>query len=693
MSKSTQDYTVYIDSASRRTPQIDTNEIQLPIHVPEKIAPISHIQLGSLEMKPSQRTIETEWSMMYYDQGLSFDTGSNAVLDWCGRCFYVVPTLNRVQSIVTIDNDLLEVCFDSPHGLTPENLTWASKNLSMRFLLMNRTGKKKNQLSSLWQVVNEKTLLVPTTCFAPTLGDIWMYCEPFRDPHQLSEFLTKTLAPCDLCLSYSPVLGHYSLRTTTRPAVKCRGSPVLDRLGFTSPLCFVPEEPEAKLGECFDPERCLFNDHTTTAFLPRYVCHAMAGQRQLSTVQLYPCVYDCHSFVEQLDLQWNRFSAELPCDPCQPVSCDRSLVVSDQCGQCFAVELPYGSWTAQWVEEWVTTALRPTGIQLLWVIEKCASGWQYGYFKFIHAKQQSFSLEFNLKSSGLSVLLGYDQRVYRGQESYCSRQLWVPQNGVCPSVYFNWSLSPCRPGGQLQLVQVPQRPVMVRVENLEQRLLTVVHPQTQTHGLETGQLCLLSISSGGGSGGGSTTVCGEETTTTTTVEVLVERRLSAHQFIVHSLPVAVHGSLHVTVAPLPPVGLNLYWTGVTPHRVKPRIMGLTQPVTDQLSSVSGNTIVFPLSPDLGHPDYILLTVRTSKEEGFSHDRTSQHVWQGDLQGEIFAKIIVHPHLAVHRAYPMVLQYGTSKSLHSLFFTFLNPDHSLYHMHGQEWSATLNMCVV
>lgn len=145
------------------------------------------------------------------------------------------------------------------------------------------------------------------------------------------------------------------------------------------------------------------------------------------------------------------------------------------------------------------------------------------------------------------------------------------------------------------------------------------------------------------------------------------------------------------------VPFNLYFGETCDQCIKvdpinPSILGATKRDNlwternlDQCGCWNGSNLKYcaPNVFKLGHPDYLLVII----SEPF-HDTANQHEWRGELQVQVFAKIIMYPNYQTQRLYPQQANFQTTNQIRKIHITFLNPDHTLYHFHGADWSGTL-----
>lgn len=87
--------------------------------------------------------------------------------------------------------------------------------------------------------------------------------------------------------------------------------------------------------------------------------------------------------------------------------------------------------------------------------------------------------------------------------------------------------------------------------------------------------------------------------------------------------------------------------------------------------------------NLDPPAYLLVQLVEPSES-----RYIQHTYKNETLTNILAKIVAYPPLRVERAIPMEAIFQGLQVINQIHIRILNPDHSLYHFHGLNWSASL-----
>jgi hypothetical protein len=87
--------------------------------------------------------------------------------------------------------------------------------------------------------------------------------------------------------------------------------------------------------------------------------------------------------------------------------------------------------------------------------------------------------------------------------------------------------------------------------------------------------------------------------------------------------------------------------------------------------------------NLDPPPYLLIELVSPNES-----RYIQHTFQNETITTLLAKIVAYPPLRQDRAVPQEITFQGLKVINQLHFRILNPNHTLYHFHGSDWSATM-----
>ena len=139
-------------------------------------------------------------------------------------------------------------------------------------------------------------------------------------------------------------------------------------------------------------------------------------------------------------------------------------------------------------------------------------------------------------------------------------------------------------------------------------------------------------------------------------------------------------SVHNNVAPK----LNLLFSP-KPQALKPSILGFYP--QDVLWTGIDDNFQSPLVYRLQAASYIL--VQMIYPVGSAR---IEHNYLGDNKTDILGKIVILPFPWLERFYPMKSTFFSNIKLEYVHLRLLNPDHTLYQLHGHEWSATMRLNV-
>jgi len=116
--------------------------------------------------------------------------------------------------------------------------------------------------------------------------------------------------------------------------------------------------------------------------------------------------------------------------------------------------------------------------------------------------------------------------------------------------------------------------------------------------------------------------------------------------------------------------------------VRPQLLGFAT-AKDFLPAdfVNRGTVVAPARPELGTVKYVLVELLDPPGQSFI-----EHAYDGSSKSHVLAKIVFEG--VSQRLFPMRSVLSSGSNLTSATFRILNPDHSEYQLHGQEWSATV-----
>ena len=122
-----------------------------------------------------------------------------------------------------------------------------------------------------------------------------------------------------------------------------------------------------------------------------------------------------------------------------------------------------------------------------------------------------------------------------------------------------------------------------------------------------------------------------------------------------------------------------------PFALHPRVLGFPH-------GVDVNVCVCLRSPaciDLGHVSFLLLVVDDPKGQTRGEHYAAE---DGSNVPNVLAKIELFPTLRLERMLPMSMYLPQGLAVPRVRMRLLNPDHSLYQLHGHTWSGSINFAV-
>jgi hypothetical protein len=446
-----------------------------------------------------------------------------------------------------------------------------------------------------------------------------------------------------------------------------------------------------------------------------------------------------------IDLNWNRFWFDPSCT-IYTVTNYRFVFV-DACGACYQISIPLGLYTpesfAQFLQSNMNSATGTNIYQVTYDGERftfqTTNNAVFG-IKFSDSPFVQYNTQNDLGQSipvqiynvppqfqTVAVRLGFDNVDYRGQSSYTSiRPAIVPKKQlICNAPTSGSALQNERrfqfigqwkvDGSSIRLPVRKRFAIYAFTPTLNGAMLSDLNGQllvttSLANGFQVNDILKVTIASG-------------TTFYLRVIEILDPFRvvLDVNADILTAL-----GALPVLAcvenAALPVINLylsqNLYngnlnttlatcGTGIRcdsdPNNssvngaIAPRLLGLGN--EDVLwSAMIGFPIVGIADVKLNFPDYLLLVISLDNQTiGNTHFK---HLWRFHPGGEdnrqnILAVIPSHHHNTItwERFVPSVVQLTSPSKTGAYIFQILNPDHSLYQLHNQDWSGTLNVQIV
>jgi len=665
------EYTWLVDSANRDQACVasdkdnPTNDIVVNTRMSRNRLPVTSFSLCSIELPFSQYVIENAWSKIKFSEGLELNVQS--IQDFDLRRFVVelagveyeveLPIyLNPIANVDDSDpnNPIFTTLFDhaldlrgawnwgAPIELITTNL------VDPQFTQLTATNPNLLILSdNQFQIMN----IAATTWTNPSGTYGYLHAPTIGSPELLASILTfafNQLAPSTLEIRYDVNQGKFVLRlinSSLQPAyvIVPATNSLTSIMGFATGFCRVQIPPECP-----------------------YELVAPFGYQCRSEICLPEGNYNENSLVGQMQLEWNRFWFEPGCDadPNNQVQ----FIFSDSCGVCHMIAIPYGLFTpitlAEFLEASMNLAVPSANYQVTW---DPSTG-----FTFQSLAGEFFGLEFADPNDTLHFRLGFESVCYNGQTAYSTpKPFVVPIRQCCgsniPQKFLSFLYYPLALSSQKKLCLNICKPRALEGDVTE---LAPGNWQIDfgafAHGFQVDDVIETQING--------------------------DRYLFVITQVVDPFIITVDsGSVTDLTPPFTAcfqlsklLSVNLFFSGRQPSLldcIKPDILGFL--MQDLLFPNDGPPFLSPGCFNLAQPKYLLLEV--PEPRGATH---TQHAWMEDNNPNILAKIILFPAIRVERLFPMRMILPQVSTVNRMRFRILNPDHSLYQLHGKEWSATI-----
>jgi hypothetical protein len=450
-----------------------------------------------------------------------------------------------------------------------------------------------------------------------------------------------------------------------------------------------------------------------------YICGNYCFQC-LSYISIYAANYNIEVFSLEFYVQINRFFFDAPCCTTSQGTPPR-MVFSDSCGLCHLIELPYGRYLADTfaaeIEAQMNAAVGSTSEYS--VIFDTAKQ----KFVFKSNSGNSFGLEFDdirntqtifISGLGKTLPLTFAQRLGFYDTRYIGSNIYESATKIhVPSKGCNCSSMPIR---ALNNVYVPlfnplhrvlgvnanfMRPVLVVVDSTDTDEGTVtfssliqlldpscgaslpdVDPVPFAHGFQPDDVVTIQITTSSG---------------TTIYTAVVSEVIDATTFVVEigSLSTSVFTDSDITSICVGLQGtpiFNLFFGSVCNSAIRKASTFPSNVIKHEVLGFAETAIQWDGPTSLpffaqgqynfSPPDYLLLILEPSES------RYSIHTYKEDTITNVFSRIILYPAYRDIKNLPNEQVYQGLKVITELHFRILNPDHTLYNFHGQNWSATL-----
>ena len=732
------EYTIAIDSRNRDKDKYpESNDCTLQINFSRGL-PVTQIHLGSIELSLPQYTIEECWSNIYFDNGIRLQpSNDDASDDICAFSLFVIDAngvpytasipiwLNPIVAINNIGLNTYTLTTKWPHSVELAGF-WDILDAPMQIIGLASNGALPDdgsingavnvtaKLSGI--VINDDYNFTITTDATFSTDSSYLHAPAIANPVVLSNILNQSLENARVAagsqtrftVSFDSKLNKFCIEAAnvlftnlipnTIPQILCtpnRNDCLLNIVGYAC---------------------CTISFMSSGSSGYQMVC-ASYPMKCMSALHITPGMYiPGTALTAEIQLDYNRFYFEPPClsEPTVPPT----LVFEDQCGTCYAAILHYGHYTpyelATELQNAMNTAYGSNVFEVTFEIVdentlNGTSGYIVGRFVFQLAASSTlvaFALRPDHIETNIASILGFTSTCYRyGATVYdntsniyvpvvdctkCSSQsLLLGSDGkflstvIMPFVNQNTrqiGIQVCLPKPGI-LGTSPT--YTVNVDNT----LTVTFSSDLTstaHGLQVGDIVTMTMTTNLG---------------TVVYRAPVIAVNSPLEFVV-PIPSTITSVTNIDCTMLynQPI-LNLYLSEECAstrlpgsielyHSIKPMMLGFESGSVLWYSISESLPIIGPNIYSLDHPDYLLVELAEPNES-----IVIQHSWKSDNNVRIFGKIVLAPEMRLERIYPIESLFQNPKLINQLKFRILNPNHTLYQMHGRDWSATLVFMVV
>jgi hypothetical protein len=736
------DYTIYADSNTRETKLIDnienmddnpTNDITIITDFNQRLN-VCQLSLGSLEMSLAQYNIEPEWQELFFDEGLDiFVTDHPALedlikfsIDENGTVYtaFIPPKLNPIVNIVATGTDygsgtykqfifttqyphclhLMSIFAERQYGESPFNLISTLFDGDNAYFDVRNLNLAKINLTILDDFeylvdFSEPTLALnpkPNVSVTPVTSILGYLSSPhIADMDLLAQLITASMdqiIPHHWLITYSQKTGKFAVKwrgpsyevtqaspaTLLVPNMHCL--PFLMGLGINHKNIPIPQVSH--------PSPLTELQLTTQHGVVNEMVNSLVGQdcfRCRSKIEIDPGNYRPEQLMSNINRQLNRFYFD---GGCQFNNDPWIFVYSNSCGECYSVELPFGTYAPEMLSLYLSTRIVNDGHIGFFEVE-----WDAINGRFVFTSDANFGLEFDQCTGDLALRMGFYPLSYRNSSYYVSpRPFFFPTKGCCQGQY---TLS------DHSILQVPLRnlsyiyvPVVIESERKFVIQISKPRPINRTNGLHhdvnTNHITFTTTVMRDGNlvpvaHGYQRFDVVEFTAGNTTYSLVVVEVLYLDQFVVDagSIDVAALIAANSFCSTLGDViTTNMYFT-CAPSKVLSKVLGFTD--EDYLWSFarSRDMWIAPAQFTLDWPNYILIEI--TEPNGATRNA---HNWENDKKSKILAKAILYPQYRMERSLPVSMYLPDFRIVNRIHIRLLNPDHTLYKLHGKEWSITL-----
>lgn len=694
------EYTSCIDSNNRDMEIFpEPNNCRIDLNMAQQRMPVQQMYLGSIELPLSQWTIEEDWQNLYFDEGIRIVVNDAADLELRTLRLQIGNMITEailpiwLNAIIDVDDtDPTKPIFTTmmPHALdlrdqwTFDPIVLISTPLTDP-ALVELTGTNPN-LIILSDTEFQLCSVVPVPWVASDGIFGYVHAPTVPDPTTLAQIITRAFAVdgVSVDVTFDPdtncfVLSFSSNEPVTLFNTGCHTLAHLLGFGFASMCLSGTGQENTSLvlqqggSNVNSPMPFAQPDGACSSIAGPFTSATAAQDRTIvgsykyncaSRATLVPGNYTAAGLGTEVSMQMNRFWLDPGCG----MAPDQHFIFSNACGACIDVVVPPGMWSPDTLAQFLES--RMTALNALGTVFEVTWSLADDQFCFTSVDGSPFGLEFDDANNTIAWRIGFDSICYRGSNSYKStRPLNVPVLGcggtTMPDRYTSNVYVPVVRTAQrrFEFSVCSNRCMPGVLDDNGDGTATIV--TTIAHGYQPEDVIVL-------------------TQPLPTHKLRVVEVVDGFTFIVEigSAPLVGVMGENVCVCNTAEPMLNLYFApGTGPDIIRPCIMGFGD--TAAQWSLDGPTLIAPHSFQVDHPNYLL--VQITEPTGSTY---IQHSWKNDNLTDVFAKLVIYPPYRLERIYPMQKILQGIEIVDHIFIRILNPDHSLYHFHGRNWSATI-----
>lgn len=669
-----QEYCVCFNSMNRDQiafPEANNFVLQLASAGQTSVIPtVSQLYMGSIEMPCAQWTIEPSWGTLQFDQGLPTDVSNPGQLANASFQFTVSPGATpgiNIPITIQIPPSLNPIIAEVPNGVAESTFTTQFPH----GLAVISSG------SNAWPAITiEGTTLtdpaVRTLNTNPTLviiDDVTFRISniPASTPAPIGLGYLRSLAPSPAQLAQ----GLSSAMAVTLPQVmQPAGVGVVSYNASTNMFTFEYNDGSpATLVMLTSPNPSL---QTRMGFGANAMLQLTGNGSTLSTTGNYalggclsqltfrPGNYTPETFAAEFERAWNPFvfNGGLAADP----ALRAVFAFTNAMGASFSFPIDYGTYSPAMFAAYLTAQMNAADPSQAYMVMYLAANQTMQFTSSL-----PFGLPFDdpMVTPGLVSRLGFEPLAYNGSMSYTGMSLaYAPSTCTnTPQLRSGNLRVVLRPNQNMFCLQFQGAPIQTAVLGAGGTL----GPLPQAHGLQVGDFVTLTDAVTGDS---------------YTVPVIAVPDAFTLQVDLYASGLTVGDTVAISSTDPTSASINLYFNN---NPTLAQIMGF--PGTAVFSDSDGS-LCSAGAWNFHGPPYLLWVI--SPPNGSTY---IQHYWQpkDDNKVNIFAKLILrHNTYSIERLFPMMMVLPGNQKIGSMRMAIYNPDHTLYHFHGSQWSGTIVM---